>query len=132
MSLVTITSEANSEVQSPLNIIRKGKKYTTTNGLYIFPSPSLYTIEKNLFYLLKNSSEKLFDKKYIMKPSYLSYDEYGTSSLGDILMYINGICCLEEFDMEYVVVPSLSSLIKMNVDNFSSYNHYIKISEVDI
>jgi uncharacterized protein YpbB len=132
MSLVTITGEANSQVKSPLDISRKSNKYVTSNGIYVFPSPSLYTLEKNLFYLLHNSIEKLFEKKYIMKPSYLSYDEYGTTFLGETLMYVNGISCLEEFDMEYVVVPSLESLIKINIDNKSSYDSYDKIKQVDI
>jgi len=130
--LITITSESNNAVMSPLDLSRKSKKYVTSNGLYVFPSPSLYTLEKNLFYLLKNSVEKLFEDKYTMKPSYLSYDEYGTVALGEMLMYVNGVYCLEEFSLEYVVVPSLSSLIKINIDNFKSYDDYKNISEVDL
>ena len=132
MSLITITGEANGAVMSPLDLTRKGKKYVTSNGIYVFPSPSLYTLEKNLFYLLKNSVEKLFEDKYTMKPSYLSYDEYGTTILGDMLMYVNGVYCLEDFNLEYVVVPSLASLIKINIDNFVSYDNYNNISEVDL
>jgi len=132
MSLLTITGEANGFVMSPLDLAKKSKKYKTSNGIYVFPSPSLYTIEKNLFYLLKNSVEKLFEDKYTMKPSYLSYDEYGSTSLGEILMYVNCVYCIEDFDLEYVVVPSLASLIKINIDNFKSFDNYDNMSEVDL
>ena len=132
MSVITITGEANGATSSPFDFSKKGTKYRTESGVYTFPSPSLYTYEKNLFYLLKNSVEKLFDKQYIMKPSYLSHDEYGTIVLGDFLMYINGICCLEEFDMEYVVVPKLSAIIAMNNNNFVGYDNYNNIKKVDM
>jgi len=131
-NVITITGEANGEVLSPLDLTRKGKKYRTESGIYVFPSPSLYTIEKNLFYLLKNSVEKLFEDKYTMKPSYLSYDEYGSTALGETLMYVNSVYCLEDFSLDYVVVPSLQSLIRINQDNFKTFDNYSALPEVDL
>lgn len=129
--MITITGEANAQLKSPLNLTRKSDKFRTTNGLIVFPSPSIDTIEKNIFYLLKNSVEKLFDKKYLMKPSYLSYDEYGTQYLGDMLMLVNNTYCLEDFDMSYVIIPKLSALIKINIDNYSSFDKYENLMEID-
>ena len=34
-----------------------------------------------------------------MKPDYLSYDEYGTVQLAQLLMYVNGVSSLEDFDL---------------------------------
>ena len=129
--MITITGEANAQLKSPLNLTRKSDKFRTTNGLIVFPSPSIDTIEKNIFYLLKNSVEKLFDRKYLMKPSYLSYDEYGTQYLGDMLMLVNNTYCLEDFDMSYVIIPKLSALIKINIDNYSSFDKYENLMEID-
>jgi len=119
--MITIDVEAYTQLKSPLDISKKSIKFKTESGIYTFPSPSLETIEKNLFFILKNSVEKLFEKKYIMKPSYLSHDEYGTPFLGDIIMYINGVYCLEDFDLNTVVVPTLKTLITISSDNVSSY-----------
>ena len=54
-----------------------------------------------------------------MKPDYLSYDEYKTVSLAQLLMYVNGVMSAEEFNMELVVVPSMSAIIDMLQDKFS-------------
>jgi len=129
--MITIDEEAYRQLHSPLDLTRKSRKYRTKSGLYTVPSPSLETLEKNLFYILKNSVEVLFNKKYIMKPSYLSFDEYGTPFLGDTLMYVNGVYCIEDFDLETVVIPSISALIKINEDNLSSYDNTRNIGEIE-
>ena len=128
--MITIDVESYKNIESPLDISRKSEKYITKSGVYTFPEPSLTTIEKNLFYILKNSVEKNFKKKYIMKPSYLSYDEYGTPNLGEILMYVNGVYCVEDFDLTTVVVPSIKALIAINNDNKTSYNKNSNIQVV--
>jgi len=128
--MITITEEAFKQLQSPLDISRKSKKYKTKSGIYTFPSPSLEALEKNLFYILKNSIEKLFEKKYVMKPSYLSYDEYGTPFLGDIIMYVNGVYCTEDFNLETVVIPNLTALISISQDNLSAYDKNKNIEAV--
>lgn len=129
--MLTITADANSHINSPLNIVRKSEKYKTIDGNMVFPSPEIWAIEKNIFYLLKNSVEKLFEKKYAMKPSYLSFDEYGNPYLGDMLMLVNNVYCLEEFDLDYVLVPSIESLIKINRDNFPAIDRYKNLKKVE-
>lgn len=121
----TIDNEARQRIRMPFDVDNFANRYQTSNGLITFPSPSLWTIEKNLFYLLKNSIEVNLEPKYKMKPWLLSYDQYGTVILEPLLMYVNGIPCVEDFDMDTVVLPKLNAIIEICQDKFS------KISNVD-
>jgi hypothetical protein len=114
-----ISTEAKQRIRQPIDIDFMGERYQTDNGLYTFTSPSLWTIEKNLFYLLKNSVEVDLQPKYIRKPYLLSYDQYATVILEFLLMYVNGIFCSEDFDMTTVVLPTISSIIEICQDKFS-------------
>ena len=58
------------------------------------------------------------DSKYRWKPDYLSYDEYGTVVLWQLILYVNSVFAVEDFDLKDVVVPSLSAIIEMNQSNF--------------
>ena len=115
-----IDQESRQRNRIPLNIDGMAARYKTTNEIYTFTSPSLWTIEKNLFYLLKNSDEITFDAKYKYRPSYLSYDMYDTVMLEYLLMYVNSVYCVEDFDLDTVVVPSLTAIIDICQDKFSS------------
>jgi len=108
--MITIKNESIQNVNSVLDIDYWRKRYKTTNNLLSFPSPSISTIEQNYYYLLRNSEIKTFDPKYKMRPSYLSYDEYNTPLFDWFLMYINGVFCLEDFDLDEVIVPSLEAI----------------------
>jgi len=118
MAVYTIKHEVQGRLNSPLILDTKGKRYVTANGELSFPAPELWVLEKNLFYLLNESREIDLKVKYHMRPSYLSFDEYGTVILGDALMYINGIRCLEEFVQQKIMVPSKYSIIKICQDNY--------------
>ena len=114
----TIDQEVKKFVRSPFSIERMADRYKTDNTLFSFPSPTLETIEKYLFFLLRNSTVKIMDSKFRYKPEYLSHAEYGTVVLWQLLMYVNGVFAVEDFDLKDVVVPSISSIIEMNQDNF--------------
>jgi len=114
----TIDQEAERFMRSPFSIERMATRYKTDNNLFSFPSPTLETIEKYLFFLLKHSTVKIMDAKYRYKPDYLSYDEYGTVILWELLMYVNSIFAVEDFDLKEVVVPTLPAIIEMNQANF--------------
>lgn len=116
---ITIDKESKQRKQLAVDIDRMSDQYITVNELFTFPSPALWTIEKNLFYLLKNSRQVEFDRKYIYRPDYLSYDEYGTVALADLLMYVNGIGCLEKFSLDKVVIPSYDAIVTICTDKFS-------------
>ncbi len=123
----TIEQVSKRNKKLPLNIDFMGERYKTTTGYFTFTSPSLWSLEKNLFYLLRHSTKKDFESKYIMRPDYLSYDEYNTVVLAPLLMYVNNVVSIEEFDLNEVVVPQLSAIIKITEDNFAQNN----LEEVD-
>jgi len=116
-----ITTEANLNAKTPLNIDFMGKRYNCLSS-YSVPSPSLWAIEKNLFYLLRYSKEENFKPKYKMKPSYLSFDEYGTVMLDYLLMYINNVFCIEDFDLVSVIIPKYSAIVDICKDRFKNDN----------
>lgn len=115
---ITIDNEAKRQLRSPLDIERFGTRYKTENDYYSFPSPSLETIDKNLYYLLRNSQEVEFESKYKYRPDYLSYDYYGTTILWELLLYVNGVFSLEDFNLVTVVIPSLESITFILQDLF--------------
>ncbi len=114
----TIDQEALRFARSPFSIERMADRYKTDNNLFSFPSPTFATIEKYLYFLLRNSTVKVMDAKYRWKPDYLSYDEYGTVVLWELLMYVNQVFAVEDFNLKEVVIPSLQSIVEMNQANF--------------
>ena len=114
----TIDQEVKKFVRSPFSIEKMADRYKTDNELFSFPSPTLVTIEKYLFFLLRNSTVKIMDSKFRYKPDYLSHAEYGTVIMWQLLMYVNAVFAVEDFNLKEVVVPSISSIIEMNQDNF--------------
>lgn len=118
MGSITIDKESKHRSRMPIELDNMAERYKTENGEFTFTSPDLWTIEKNLFFLLRNSTVKEFDPQYKMKPDYLSYDEYGTVQLAQVLMYVNGVYSIEDFDLTTVVVPSFASIIQMTKDKF--------------
>lgn len=119
---ITIDIESGRLSRQSVDIDNMRKRYKTSNEYFTFPSPSLDTINKNLFYLLRNSQEVEFNTKYTMKPEYLSFDEYGTTSLWQLLMYVNNVFCKEEFNLSTVVIPSFTSIVTITQDNYPKKN----------
>jgi len=114
-----ISTEAVQNLQSPLDIEKFGQRWKTENNLFTFPDPNLLTLDKNLYYLLQHSEDVLFESKYKYKPDYLSYDYYGTVILWEMLLYINNVFSLEDFDLNTVVIPSLDAVTFVIQDSFS-------------
>jgi hypothetical protein len=115
---VLIDREAKRQSKSPLDIEKFGDRFKTLNDYFSFPDPSLTTIDKNLFYLLRNSDELPFESKYSYRPDYLSFDLYGTVILWELLLYVNGVPSVEDFVLDRVIVPSLESIIFILQDSF--------------
>jgi len=114
----TIDRESRQRSNLAIDINFSGDRYRTDNGLFTFPAPTLETIDHYLYFLLTNSKEKKFERQYAMRPDYLSYDEYGTVSLAQLLMYVNAVPSIEMFDLESVVIPSMSAITEMLRDKF--------------
>ncbi len=118
--MITIDKEAKQRLLMPIDIDFFCTRYRTTNGIYSFSSPALWTLDKYLYYLLANSVEKTFESKYKQRPDYLSFDEYGTVILAPVLMYVNGVFCLEDFDLDKVYIPSYSVIADVVQDKFTT------------
>jgi hypothetical protein len=116
--MITIDQEARQFKNLAIDIDKMSDRYRTENGYFTFSSPTFWTIEKNLFYLLRNSRRENFNQKYIMRPDYASFDEYGTVVLDKLLMFVNSVMCVEEFNLDTIVFPSFSSIIDICQDNF--------------
>ena len=124
---ITIQDESRQNSRIPFDIDQMGPRYKTNSEIYTFPSPSLWSIQKNLFFLVSSSVLIEFDPKYKMRPDYLSYDEYGTVTLAYMLMYVNSVYSIEDFDLNTVIVPSLESVIAICKDKFSK----LDVSEIE-
>jgi hypothetical protein len=107
---ILIDNEAIRQLQSPLDIEKFGKRYKTENNLFSFPDPNLESVDKNLYYLLKNSDEFEFEQKYKYRPDYLSFDYYGTTILWELILYVNNVFSVEDFDLPTVVLPTLQAI----------------------
>lgn len=116
--IVTIDNESRSRIKLSVDLDFSADRFKTSNLLFTFPAPVLETIDKNLFFLLKNSKQKDLDKKYNYRPDYLSYDEYGTVVLAHFLMYVNGVFSLEDFINLKIVIPSKSAIMDILKDKF--------------
>lgn len=115
--MFTIDVEAKKNKRTPLSLDYMGESYVTSNGV-IFPSPSFWLLEKYLFFLSANSTKKLFNQKYIMRPDYLSYDEYNTVVLAPLLMYVNGVFSVEEFNLDEVIIPKMTYITQILAEKY--------------
>lgn len=115
---VTIDQESRYRSKLSIDVDYSADRYKTENGYFTFPSPVLETIDKNLYFLLKNSKSVSLDKKYYYRPDYLSYDEYGTVALANLLMYINNIPSLEHFTNATIIVPTYAAISTILTDKF--------------
>ncbi len=116
---ITIDKEARQNARLAIDPNFYGPRFQTENGIYTFPAPTLEALDQNLYFLLKNAKEKEFDRKYKQRPDYLSFDEYATVQLAQLLMYINGVPTIEAFDLQTVIIPSYTSIIEMLRNKFS-------------
>jgi len=115
---VTIREESRQRSRLAIDINFAGDRYKTENSIFTFPAPTLEMYDQHLYYLLKNSEERDFERQYLMRPDYMSFDEYGTVALAQMLMYVNAVPSIEDFDLQTVIVPSFSAVVEMLKDKF--------------
>jgi hypothetical protein len=117
--MITIDQESKNRARLAIDLDNFADRYKTENGYFSFTSPSLSVIDKHLFYLLRNAKEINFEQKYKWRPDYLSYDQYGTVALKELLMYVNGVQCIEDFDLSTVVIPDFNAIVDICRDKYS-------------
>ena len=125
-----ITDDIRQQMRQPTDIEHMRDRYRCVDNIFVFPSPTLETIEKNLFYLLKYSEYTQLHQKYHMRPDYLSFDTYGTVILDQLLMFVNGIFNVEQFSVDKIVIPSFASITYICQDKFSVDRDIDDLTEV--
>lgn len=83
---------------------------TNTDVVIKFVSPSIYLYDKFQFYFLKNSVIKDLSPRNFFRPDYVSYEEYGTTILWTLILYINNIATIEEFNIPRIYIPTMESI----------------------
>jgi len=116
--MITIDNVAAQRNSTTLNFDKMTERFVTLSNGMVIPSPSIWTLEQNYYFLLRHSVQKLFNKKYVMKPSYLSHDEYGTVILAPVLMYMNNVNSIEDFNMDQVTIPDLEAIVYITTGIF--------------
>ena len=76
----------------------------------VFTAPSFAIFDKYRFYILQHCKLKDMTIRHKYRPDYLSYDEYGTTNWWQLLLYINDIPTIQEFDREKILVPTLECI----------------------
>jgi len=115
MAAITIDVEARTAIRQIVdsdrykNIYKKLENDITIN----FVSPIHQVYEDNRYYILKNSFIKPLDSKYYYRPDYLSYDEYDTTQLWELILFINGFSSIDSFRSEYIYLPTFGVITEL-------------------
>ena len=117
--MITIDRETEKNRKLVVNFDFFLNRYKTVSQDLTVAGLEPITLEKNFYYLLHNSEIENFDKKYSMHPDYLSFDKYGTVIFAPLLMYINSVACLEDFDLDQVIIPSYSAIVNIAQDRIA-------------
>jgi len=112
MSYPSIQYESSLLSKNELDIDNLRRKYLKKDadvGVY-FVSPYLLGYEKYRQYLLKNSVLETLNISYHYRPDYLSYDLYGSTIFWTVILFINNIPSIEDFNVDSVYIPSFAAI----------------------
>jgi hypothetical protein len=112
MAYPSIKYESSLLAKNELDIDNLRRKYVKKDadiGVY-FVSPYLLGYEKYRQYLLKNSILESLNISYFYRPDYLSFDLYGSTIFWSILLFINNIPCIEEFNVDNIYIPTFDAI----------------------
>lgn len=110
---IDVDASRNSRLITDVDNHRRRLLKDSGNVQVRFISPIITTFEKYRFFLLKESEIRDLKQKYFFRPDYLSFDEYGTTVLWPLILYINDIPSLEEFNKEEILLPSFDSILEI-------------------
>lgn len=74
-------------------------------------------LNMNRHFLLARCDIKEFIPRWQFRPNYLSYDMYGTLSFSYLLLFINDVVSILDFDFDYVKVPRSSAIKELIISN---------------
>jgi len=111
----TIDFEAKKSANLIIDVDKHRRRYLKRIGNVSikFISPIIETYEKFRWFILKNSVLKDVPTKYFYRPDYFSYQEYGTTTLWTLLLFINDMRSIEEFKVSEILVPDYGSVLEI-------------------
>jgi len=112
-SRLEVDAKSNALLATDEDRFRRKYQQRAEGLVVTFASPHLEVLELNKFYLLSKSVKKILDQKYYYKPDYLSFKEYGTETLWYLLLFVNDIFSIEEFNKYEVYVPSYGAILEL-------------------
>jgi len=121
-----IDDESSANVSSPSDIDNFRYRYVDIdndrNLSVIFPGFEISTLERNLYLLLSNSELVDWRQSWKFRPDYTSYDYYGTVTYWYIILYVNQIDSIEDFDgIRKVIIPSIRTVKNLASDRIFYY-----------
>jgi len=93
------------------------EELTNEQILIQFVAPKIISFEDNRFLLLQNSNLKPLKSNRYYRPDYISYEEYGSTNLWGLLLFINDIPCIEDFNVENILIPTKSIVVSISAKN---------------
>ncbi len=83
----------------------------------VFPSLYINALIKGYNTLKYNSQTINMIQRYMYRPDYVSYDYYGTTVLAYMIMYINDVMSVTQFNIQNIIVPNASTVSKVLSQN---------------
>jgi hypothetical protein len=111
-------------------VINEVDSSTDTKLKIEFISPFIKVYENFKFFLLKNSVIKTLSPKNFYRPDYVAYEEYGTTSLWTLLLFVNDISTIEDFNVSEIYVPD-KSVISTLISNIIANNVAVSLDTTD-
>lgn len=83
----------------------------------VFPSLYINALIKGYNTLKYNSQNINMNQRYMYRPDYVSYDYYGTTVLAYMILYINDVMSITQFNIQNIIVPNASTVSKVLSQN---------------
>jgi len=117
----SIRSEAKSNAQMALDLDSFRTRYRDHDSdlqlEVIFPSGEVFAYEKNLFILHSRATKVPWNTEWRQRPDYVSWDYYGTTIFWHLILFVNGVSSLEDFDnLDGVLIPPYNVISDISRD----------------
>lgn len=96
----------------------------------IFLDINDHFMEQNRFFLLSRCVILEFQPRWVNRPNYLSYDQYGTQSFSYLLLVLNNCISALDFNFDYVKVPTIAAIKELVISNQRHYPNRDQIKDV--
>lgn len=110
----TLLSTLNSDIDRYRNKYHTYEEQVEGKRISIsFVSPSIMLYDVYRFYILQHCTRKQLKVNNKYRPDYVSFEEYGNTNWWTLILYINDIPSIEQFDKDEILVPSLDCIFRL-------------------